>query len=262
MNHLAPDVTLANIKALLLDLSGVLYEGEQRLPGADSTLQWLRNQGYTLRFVTNTASESRRQILSKLKQMGLRVEASELFSAPQAAKNYLLNHQMRPFCILHPNLKEEFLELCSDSPNCVLLGDAQDDLNYANLNQAFRLLEQGMPFFGIGKNKYFMNHDGLKLDAGAFIHALEWASGTEAVILGKPDAHFFAEAVRSTGLQKHQCLMVGDDVESDVQGAIQAGLQACLVKTGKFKNTDLQKLPQQARLIETIKALPDLLSDS
>jgi len=56
--------------------------------------------------------------------------------------------------------------------------------------------------------------------------------------------------------------MVGDDVESDVQGAIQAGLQACLVKTGKFKNTDLQKLPQQALLIESIKALPDLLLDS
>ncbi|WP_373020078.1 TIGR01458 family HAD-type hydrolase [Thiomicrorhabdus sp.] len=260
MNTRVQPAKPSGIKALLLDLSGVLYEGDNRIPGADTTLQWLRNQGYVVRFVTNTATESHRQILNKLKDMGLDIQEPELFTAPQAAKNYLTAHNMRPYCILHPNLEEEFSDLCGGEPDCVLLGDAQDGLSYANLNQAFRFLEQGMPLFGIGKNKYFMNHDGLKLDAGAFLHALEWASGTEAVIMGKPDAHFFAEAVRSTGFEMHECLMVGDDVESDVQGAVNAGLYASLVRTGKFKEADQQKLPEQAYLIDSIKALPDLLT--
>lgn len=255
----SPSHSLSHIKVVLLDLSGVLYEGDNPIAGATETLSWLRQQGYVVRFVTNTATESSAQIWHKLRSMGFELEASELFTAPMAAKHYLQTHQLKPFCLLHPNLLPEFADLCSDTPNCVLLGDAQDELNYANLNHAFQLLEQGLPLIGIGKNKYFMSHDGLKLDAGVFIHALEWASGKQATIMGKPDAHFFTEAVLSSGFNVDECLMIGDDVQSDVQGAINAGLQAGLVKTGKFKDSDLGLLPQSAYLIDSIQALPKLL---
>ncbi|MDG6778110.1 TIGR01458 family HAD-type hydrolase [Thiomicrorhabdus sp. zzn3] len=251
--------SLSEIKVVLLDLSGVLYAGDNPIAGATKTLSWLRQQGYVVRFVTNTATESSTQILHKLHSMGFELDASELFTAPMAAKHYLQTHQLHPFCLLHPNLLAEFADLCSDKPNCVLLGDAQDDLNYANLNHAFQLLEQGMPLIGIGKNKYFMSHDGLQLDAGVFIHALEWASGKTATIMGKPDAHFFSEAVLSTGFSVNECLMIGDDVQSDVQGAMDAGLQAALVKTGKFKERDLEQLPKSAYLIDSIQGLPKLL---
>jgi HAD superfamily hydrolase (TIGR01458 family) len=249
------------IKAVLLDLSGVLHEGERVITGAVETLQWLHKQGYVVRFVSNTATKSHHQIYEMLRSMGFELNEAELFTAPQAARHYLQKNNLKPFCILHPNLLPEFADLQSESPNCVLLGDAQEGLNYANLNRAFQLLEQGFPLIGIGKNRYFMDHQGLQLDAGAFIHALEWASGTQAIIMGKPDARFFAEVVQSTGCQPNECLMVGDDVVGDIQGALQAGLQACLVKTGKFKPADLTLLPEQAKLIDSIQALPQLLQN-
>lgn len=246
---------LTGIKAVFLDLSGVLYEGHRLIDGAVDTVQWLRDQGYVLRFVTNTATKSHHMIFDELTSFGFHLDESELFTAPQAAKNYLVEHQLKPFCILHPNLMPEFVELQSNEPNCVLLGDAQDELNYDNLNQAFRLIESGCPLIGIGKNKYFMSHDGLKLDAGVFIHALEWASGTEAIIMGKPDPHFFHEVVASTGFQPEECLMIGDDVIGDVKGAVDSGLQACLVKTGKFKESDLNNLAAKAHLMNSISQL-------
>ncbi|WP_178861561.1 TIGR01458 family HAD-type hydrolase [Thiomicrorhabdus cannonii] len=254
-----PDFSALPIKAVLLDLSGVLHEGERVIAGAVETLRWLHSQGYVVRFVTNTATKSHHQIYEMLRAMGFELSETELFTAPQAARHYLLANNLKPFCILHPNLLPEFTDLQSDSPNCVLLGDAQEGLNYANLNRAFQLLEQGFPLIGIGKNRYFRDYAGLQLDAGAFIHALEWASGTQAMIMGKPDARFFADVVVSTGCQPNACLMVGDDVIGDIQGALQAGLQACLVKTGKFKPADLTDLPEQAKLIDSIAALPRLL---
>lgn len=244
------------IQSVLLDLSGVLHEGDRVIPGAATTLQWLKAHGYRVRFVTNTASQSHGQIVAMLRRMGFELHASELFTAAQAARHYLLAHQLKPFCLVHANLLPEFADLQSDSPNCVLLGDARDGLNYANLNRAFQLLQQGFPLIGIGKNKYFKDHKGLQLDAGAFIHALEWASGVQARIVGKPDAYFFSEVVRSTGCRPEACLMVGDDVTGDIQGALLAGLQACLVKTGKFKEADLAELPAQAGLIDSIADLP------
>ncbi|MBF6056756.1 MULTISPECIES: TIGR01458 family HAD-type hydrolase [Thiomicrorhabdus] len=259
MRHPLSDSKLSHIKAVLLDLSGVLHEGQRRIDGALETLEWLRRQNYVLRFVTNTATQSHRQIYQKLKRMGFTLTDAELFTAPQAARQYLLKHHLNPLAIIHPNLKEDFSDLQTDRPDCVLLGDAQDDLNYRNLNQAFRLIEQGYPLIGIGKNKYFMDDDGLQLDAGAFIHALEWAGGCSAIIMGKPDPHFFAEVVDSTGFKADECLMVGDDVVSDVKGALDAGIAACQVKTGKFKESDLDLLPANAYLIESVRELPQLL---
>ncbi|MDX1796533.1 MAG: TIGR01458 family HAD-type hydrolase [Hydrogenovibrio sp.] len=248
---------LSSVRAILLDISGVLYEGHRVIPGAVETVNALRKLPFQIRFVTNTSTKSSEMIRQELLDMGFEIEPEELFTAPIAAKRYLIEHLLRPFCLLHPDLKAEFADIDQEDPNCVLLGDARDELTYENLNHAFQLIEQGHPLLGIGKNKYFMSHDGLMLDSGVYIHALEWASNTEAIILGKPDHHFFQEVVLSTGCRPGDCLMIGDDVVGDIQGAIDAGLQACLVKTGKFKDSDLALMPPTAHLITTINNLLD-----
>lgn len=241
-----------NIKAVLFDLSGVLYIGTQAVPGAVETVNHLRQQGFILRFVTNTASQPCEMILRQLTRLGFEVEETELFTAPKAAKQYLLHHQLRPFCLIHTLLKPEFEDIDQTDPNCVLLGDAQESLTYQNLNRAFNLLEQGYPLIGIGNNKYYKDAEGFKLDAGAFVHALEWASDTQAIITGKPDKTFFDEVVASTGLPANQCLMIGDDVIGDVEGAIHAGLQAKLVRTGKYKDSDQDLLPKNVGALDSI----------
>lgn len=246
----------ASISAVFLDLSGVLYDGDKVITGAPEAVARLREGGLTLRFVTNTATKSRQQILDKLQQLGFQLTAEELFTAPDAALAYLRDHRLTPYALVHPNIKPEF-EFPGE-PDAVVLGDAREDLNYTNLNRAFRLAKAGCPLIAIGENKYFREGNNLCLDAGAFVHALAWAADVTPVIMGKPSVDFFAQVVASTGLEAQQCLMVGDDVLGDVEGALQAGLQARLVRTGKYQSDDEEKLNPPAQALASIADLPDL----
>ncbi|WP_317930119.1 TIGR01458 family HAD-type hydrolase [Halioxenophilus sp. WMMB6] len=244
-----------NYRALLLDLSGVLYEGSRLLPGAVEAIAEARARGLLLRFVTNTATKPAVTIRADLAAMGIEVAAEELFTAPMAAKAYMEQHGLRPYCLLHPALAAEFAHLPQSNPNCVLLGDAREALTYDNLNHAFQLCKAGAALIGIGMNKYFKDEEGLKLDAGGFIRLVAWAADTPAVIMGKPSPDFFAQVVASTPCPAAECLMVGDDVDSDVLGAIAAGLQGCLVQTGKYQAGDEAKLPAPARLVASVAEL-------
>ena len=105
-----------------------------------------------LRFVTNTATQNSREILAMLAGMGIRVAADELFTAPIAARHYLRAHSLRPYCLLHPAIQEEFSGFEAGEPNCVLLGDAREGLTYDALHIAFRLCQAGAPLIGIGMN--------------------------------------------------------------------------------------------------------------
>ncbi len=247
------------MKALLLDLQGVLIEDGAPLPGALEAVRGARAEGKILRFVTNTATRHPLQILQDLERMGFPVEAGELFTAPMAARAFIERQGWRPHCLVHPAIRPLFEDLArNDSlsaappPDCVVLGDARDDLTYANLNEVFRLVRKGLPLIAIGMNRCFREAGEWMLDAGPFIRAIEWAANTQAVVMGKPAAPFFDELVASAGVAAEECLMIGDDVEADVAGAMARGIAGCLVRTGKFQESDRSRLPQGAWLIETI----------
>ena len=122
----------------------------------------------------------------------------------------------------------------------MVVGDAHLNFHYENMNEAFRHLQNGAELLAAAKNKYFKEEDGLlSMDAGGFIAGLEFASGVQAKIIGKPSKAFFHLAVASMGLKPSEVLMVGDDIVSDIQGAKDAGLYTALVKTGKFQEKDL-----------------------
>ena len=244
-----------NYDALLLDLSGVLYDGSRIIAGAREAVAEARQRNLVIRFVTNTATKSAATLVADLQRMRIDAHADEMFTAPMAAKAYLRRHGLRPYLLVHAAIRHEFADLDQRDPDCVVLGDARDDLNYSSLNRAFQLCKNGAPLLGIGMNKYFMDEDGLMLDAGAFIRAIEWAADVEAIVMGKPSAAFFEQVVASTGVPAEHCLMVGDDVAADIGGAVAAGLQGCLVRTGKFLPGDEAKLPASAHLIDSIGAL-------
>lgn len=182
-------------------------------------------------------------ILEKLRDLGFDIEEKELLTAPHVVATFLRKHGLRPFLLIHPALKPEFADFRTGDPNTVVLGDAGEDFNYHNLNRAFRLLlEKEALLISMGDNRYFMQSEGLSLDIGPFMKALEYAAGTKALVLGKPSADFFAAAVKDLGCPAERAVMIGDDVLSDVGGALHAGLQGILVKTGKYREGDEEKL--------------------
>lgn len=244
-----------DIRAVLLDISGVIYQGSQPITGAVATITRLRQQGLVLRFVTNTASKSSLQLLLELRAMGIDIMAEELFTAPQAARSLIETRGLHPYCLLPDALRDQFICYPPDDADAVLLSDARDGLNYTTLNHAFRICQQGGTLIAIGMNRYFMNDSGLQLDAGPFVKALEWAAQTDALVMGKPARAFFLEAVNSTGYQPRQCLMVGDDIDADVLAALDAGLNAVLVRTGKYCPGDEHKVSAAIPVIDSLASL-------
>ncbi len=231
------------IKSILFDISGVLYEDNQPIKGAVEALRQLQQRtDLPCRFVTNSSRSPESVILTTLQKMGFEIEKSQLFTAVSAIKQRLTESNLRPYCLIHPDLEPEFTGFDTASPNAVVITDAAECFDYASLNQAFELLMVGAPLIGIGRNKYFKSGGKLFLDAGPFIVALEYATGGKAEILGKPAAEFFMAAVHSVACKPEEVLMIGDDVEADVNGALEAGLQACLVETGKYRSGDEEKM--------------------
>jgi HAD superfamily hydrolase (TIGR01458 family) len=252
---------MLNLHTVLLDLGGVFYEGDRLLPGAQDALARLRGSGLALRFVTNTTRQNRAALLQELAGRGLAIGEDELLTPAGAAREVLLARGLRPLLLIHPGLEADFAGIDTTDPNAVVVGDAGEHFCYATLNQAFRLLHRGAPLLALGRNRYFQDSDGLSLDAGPFVAALEYAAGVKAKLLGKPAPALFAAALQFPACLPAEAVMIGDDVEADVNGAIAAGLRGILVRTGKYRPGDETRLQPGGAVADDITAaVADLLS--
>jgi HAD superfamily hydrolase (TIGR01458 family) len=249
---------------VLLDLDGVLYVGETPIAGAVDAVARLRASGLALRFVTNTTTHPRAAIAAKLRRLGIVLDDAELITpAALAVRHCLEQGHRRVALVMHEEVKVDFaaLEEADDDAAAVIVGDLGEQFGFAPLNRAFRLIMGGAELVALQKNRYWMTPDGLSLDAGAFVAALEFASGHEALVVGKPAPLFFRSALATAGATPAQAAMVGDDVESDVGGAQRAGLRGILVRTGKYREDRLRAsgvVPDA--IIGSIADLPELLA--
>ena len=143
----------------------------------------------------------------------------------------------------------------------VVIGDAADDFNYETLNKAFRLCMEGAPLIAIGHNKYFKKSGEFFLDAGPFVEAIEYACDIEAVITGKPSRDFFNQVLTSIGLEAKEVGLIGDDIYGDISGAKSAGMESRLVRTGKYRDGDEQKVSPTATVVgDVLQAVTDLIT--
>ncbi|MBC7207923.1 MAG: TIGR01458 family HAD-type hydrolase [Methyloversatilis sp.] len=227
----------ANPKALLIDLAGVLHVGDQIIPGSIEALARLRAAGFKLVFLTNTTRTPRRTLVAKMQALGLDVRDEELLTAPGATMNLVRSRSLHPHWIVHPDLRDEVGPDAAE-PDAVVLGDAGHCFDYAQLNAAFRLIMRGLPFIAMARNRHFKEEDGLSLDMGAFVAGLEYSTGVQAEIAGKPAAPFFQAALDTSGVRAEEAIMIGDDLRDDIGGAQAAGIAGVLVRTGKYAAAD------------------------
>ncbi|WP_376795082.1 TIGR01458 family HAD-type hydrolase [Thermogemmatispora sp.] len=264
------------IRGVLLDIDGVLHVSMRPVEGAAETLRWLEQHGYRYAFVTNTTTMARTTLAQRLQSIGLPVSPERLITAPVATAAYLrrLYPGKRCWLLTKGDTAADFsgLELVdpngADTPqvDVVVIGGAEELLSYETMNRAFRLLMAGADLIAMHKNLYWRVSDGLRLDSGPFVFALELATGKQAVVIGKPERAFFEEAVRLLATAPEETLMVGDDLVNDIQGARRAGLRALLVCTGKhgpdsplLRQSLSEERPEA--VLPSIAALPDYLSD-
>ncbi|WP_430694906.1 TIGR01458 family HAD-type hydrolase [Mesorhizobium montanum] len=250
---------------MLLDLVGVIHDGDIPITGAVTAVECLRKAGLPLRFVSNTTRSPRSAIIAQLAALGIEVTDEELLTPARAAVEWLRRHGRRPHLLVHPDLEVEFSGLDSGSGRAVVVGDAGEAFNHASLNRAFRELVAGADFVALATNRTFKDADGLlSLDAGAFVAGLEFASGRSPVVLGKPSPDFFHSALADLNCPAAEAVMVGDDAESDVAGALRAGLGAALlVRTGKYRPGDETRFdPPPTALVDDLAAATDWILEA
>ena len=258
------------VRGVLFDLDGVLYNGEEPIKGAAEAVEAVRQAGIPSLFVTNTTSRPRSALVEKLRRFGVAAKPGEFLTPPVAAAGWIRSRGEGLAALFVPAAtRAEFrgLEAGPDShaPNLryVVIGDLGADWDYRTLNGAFRLLHANpdRELIALGLTRYWRSADGANLDVAPFVAALECATGRRATVLGKPAKEFFRQASAKLSLPPGDLLMIGDDIRADAMGAMRAGLQAALVRTGKFRASDLDSGERPDWVLDSVRDLPALLAD-
>jgi phospholysine phosphohistidine inorganic pyrophosphate phosphatase len=250
---------LGTVRGVLVDLDGTVYEDDRAIPGAADALALVRRAGLGVRFVTNTTRMPRSALAARLARWGVEARPEEIHTAPSAAAVWLRARGIErvSLCVTEAT-SEEFAGFALDDarPQAVVVGDLAHAWTFERLNRAFRHVLDGADLVALQKNRYWTTRDGLALDAGPFVVALEYATSRSATVLGKPSQEFFDTAARSLGLPLSALAMVGDDALADVHGAQAAGARGVLVRTGKFASDEAGRAA--ARPDATIGSLAEL----
>jgi HAD superfamily hydrolase (TIGR01458 family) len=245
---------LRGVRALLLDLDGVIVSAGQAVPGSVEALAELERRGTTYRIVTNTSLVSRRSLSQFAAKLGSEIPPERFQSALSASAAYAARaFPGEPLYVLSSDdartefdgqrlLTHEDAAVPGARAAAVIVGDSPEVLSYRNLNLAFRLVRGGARLIGMHRNAWWLTPEGPTLDSGAYVTGLEFAAGVRAQIIGKPAPAFFSLAVdalrreaagRGERLRRSEIAMVGDDVRTDVLAGQRAGLCGVLVLTGK-----------------------------
>jgi HAD superfamily hydrolase (TIGR01458 family) len=254
---------------ILLDVDGVLHVSGVAIPGAPGAVAELRSAGHALRFVTNNSTRPRAQLAQELRDVGFELEDDEIQTTARTAARELAGKRVFALVMsaIVPDL--EGIELVGDSADAVLLGGCDETsepnqvFSWMNLGRAFGELQMGADLYCLHKNKCWQTSRGPLLDAGAFVAGLEYTTGVEARVLGKPSPAYFASALDALGAEPELTWLVGDDAESDIRPAQLFGMRTALVRTGKFRPDTLEGLDVTPDVVlSSISDLPDWLERS
>uniref|UniRef100_A0A7S1XZW0 Haloacid dehalogenase-like hydrolase domain-containing protein 2 n=1 Tax=Phaeomonas parva TaxID=124430 RepID=A0A7S1XZW0_9STRA len=261
-------------RGVLIDLSGTVHVGSELVAGAAEALANLRQRGVPTLFVSNTTKTSSRRLHRQLtEELGLAGVTPSDIMTPLASARMIIEARgiHNPFLMVSDDAREEFDGMPPAFPgssyDAVVVGLAPAFFSYDHLNTAFRAVRRGAPLIALHKGKYYAtgttgtDHD-LALGPGAFVAALEFATGAEAEVVGKPSRGFFELAAAQLGVPVDSLWMVGDDVRSDIVDSVRAaGLAGgVLVRTGKYRAGDeaqLAALAQEGRACAVAEDLSD-----
>lgn len=227
---------LEGIRGALIDVDGTLLDGERAIPGAAGALRRLRAAGFRLRLTTNTTRRPRTAIAAALRDAGIEVDAAEIVVPASLARRRILDSGRPRAALMVPAASREDFDGVQDvaeGPDWVVMGDLGAEFTFETLNRAFHWVRQGAPLIALHRNRFWRPApDRLVLDAGPFVAAIEYATGTTALVVGKPSPSFFDLALEELGLPATRVVSVGDSLENDCAGAARAGCRTVLVRTG------------------------------
>lgn len=230
---------LSAMRGVLFDMDGVLYRGSQPLPGVNELLAFLTEHDIAYGCITNNAMRTPAQIADGLHAMGLAIPADHILTSAIATNVYLRSIAPRGTTVYAIGMDGLFEPLFGDgyfvfeekTPQYVVVG-ANFELRYVHLRTACLAIRAGATFIGTNPDTTYPAEDGIVPGAGAILAALVAATSQQPTIIGKPEPGLFQAALALLGTTPATTLVIGDRYDTDIVGAIKAGLRAAMVLTG------------------------------
>lgn len=262
---MAQRVNLRNVRSVLLDMDGVVYVGDEPLPGVQDLLDYLKSTGRKWLFVTNNSSRTPTQFVEKLAGMGIFAGEAHILSSALATASWLKGQYpngVRAFMIgqdgLRWALEREGISLVEDAQVAeVVVSGIDFNVRYERLADATLAVRAGARLIGTNGDTSFPSERGEIPGSGAILALLEAATGVKPTVIGKPNAGMFEQSMRRLGTTPPTTLMVGDRYETDIAGAVDLGMPTAAVLTGITTEEEFCKADRRPDLI--LAGLPELL---
>jgi len=225
----------------LIDLDGTVYRGTELIPGADHFIAELRRRRHKYLFLTNNSTRTPTKVAQQLKAFGLPCTAREVFTSARATAQCVAETSV--YCIgesgLTSELKKQGCILRSENVENVVVG-LDRKISYSKIATASRLIREGAKFVATNPDKMLETESGIMPGNGSILAAITAASGQEPVVIGKPNKHIILTALQhlKTGLDK--VVIVGDNIETDIAAANNAGIRSILLLTGISQASDIK----------------------
>lgn len=247
------------VDLVCLDVSGTLAEGSAgpALPGAVEAVRRIAAR-IPVRFVTNVTSRPAAKLARHLRDEGFLDDPEHLFTPATTARRALGEARASGVLLADGPVRDDlgWFREDPDGPS-VLVATEGHDLRVADLQPAFRRLLDGARLYALQRNRYFKRDGALWTDVGPLAALLAYAADTEVEVFGKPSPLLFDTIAGEAGVARERMLMVGDDAEFDVSATVGLGLQGVLVRTGKYRPGDEERVePPPTAVIESVADLP------
>ncbi len=229
---------LADVRAVALDMDGVLWRGSELLPGVHAFFDFLQGSRVPFVLVTNNSTRTVDMYVEKLARLGLDVSGEQIITSAVATAAYLRANYSTGTRVhvvgesgLHEIVAEAGFPPVMRNADVVVVG-MDRDLTYAKLRHATLFIRGGAHFIGTNGDRTFPTPEGLAPGAGTILAALQASTDQQPLVIGKPEPVMFEMALARLGTSAADTLMVGDRLETDILGAQRAGLRTALVLTG------------------------------
>jgi NagD protein len=238
----------------LIDMDGVVYRGSQLIPGADRFISDLLDLELPFFFLTNNSQRTRRDVVTKLRRLGIDVDESHIFTCAMATARFLATQKPGGTAyvigeggLLHA-LHENGYSIVDHDPDYVVVGEGRT-VTYEMVERAIGMVLHGAKLVATNLDPTCPTQTGLRPGCGAIVAMLETATGRRAFSVGKPSAVMMRAARKELGLDACQTTMIGDTMETDILGAVQLGYRAILVLSGGTRRADLDAFAYRPDMI-------------
>ncbi len=254
---------MASITGLIVDIDGVVYRGNTPLPGAIDAINTLSERLKVL-FLTNNSTRSRAQYRKRLSSMGIDMERCSVLNSSRATALHLSRTGIHSALVigergLVDELALEDIKVVDHGAEAVVVG-LDRSFSYEKMASGLREVLEGALFVATNPDPTIPDEKGFLPGNGAQVAALQRASGTDPLVVGKPERIIMDIALDELETSPEHILTVGDRLDTDILAGIRAGTRTCLVLTGATEKADLETTDiRPDHVLESIADLPRLL---